>query len=239
MSFRKLCYINFKYNIKKSLAFFISAIFSCSVLFTYSYFLFNKTVGTGISEMGRDSEFLKYVMLTVLIIVVIFALFFIIYSYTSYMQSKNREFALYLTFGMGRKDIARISVFETTIIMILTFIMSFIVQYLISKPFLLIARKVLGYQDLAYEMPLVSTFINIITFIVIYISLLLSSYFKLYKLHIIQLFTLTNAQDICNKPKNIIIGPVLIVGALVLNSVSFVPMFFLISVLICMFGVYL
>lgn len=241
MKFSDVCFLNFKYNLRKYIAYFVSTLFSCTVFFIYSSLLFNETVETEISKIGRDAAFIKNLMVTVLVIVWGFSLFFISYSYSSFLKTRNREFALYLTLGMRRKDIARIVVFEIAAIMLLSMIIGYIISYVISGPFYLLVRSVLGFHHIQFLLTPTGNIINILAFIIIFCILIYVSYHGIYKLNIIDLFKYSSMGDTFLEKPNYksIVGIVLILLSLWINTISGIPMFFMVSVLICIIGLYL
>lgn len=152
------------------------------VLFMYSTLLFNneltkKLINKPIYDM----------MKVALIIIGIFSFFFISYAHSSFMKSRNKEFGLFLTLGMTKKDIDIIIKVENSLIILMSLISGLIAGTVFSRLFFMVVTRILQLKGIKYILNYNSYVLSIGVFLLIYLIVLLLTKIYTNKLDIIEL----------------------------------------------------
>src|SRR5690625_841103 len=111
MTFRQFAFNNVFRNKRLYIAYFLSSLFTVMVFFTFAIFAFhpelsgekmNSNVLQGMSVAGS--------------IIYVFSFFFVLYSMSSFLQSRKREFGLLMIQGMSNKQIRWMVFLENMVI---------------------------------------------------------------------------------------------------------------------------
>ncbi|MDP4092006.1 MAG: ABC transporter permease [Bacillota bacterium] len=199
MTFRDIAVKNLKSHIRKYLAYFLCSSFSVMVIFMFSTLIFNKQL-TDFCKMINVS-FITYFSL---VAVIIFAIFFINYAHTTFIRSRYKEFALYMTLGMTKKDINRIILVENSLILIFSMLIGFISGVLFSRLFQMILMKLINLKKVDFAFDFRSFLITFLTFTLIYVTVIILSRLSTRKLEISEL--LKHSRKIKSEKSSIIIG---------------------------------
>lgn len=113
MTFRRLARSNVRGNWHRYVAFFLSSTFSVMIFFIYAAFLFHPDV---ISGNIRAADKVRQGMILCEYIIVIFSFFFVLYSMSAFLKSRKKEFGLLSLFGMTSRQIAKLVLYENTLI---------------------------------------------------------------------------------------------------------------------------
>src|SRR5699024_4046357 len=98
MTFRQLAFNNVLRNKRVYAAYFLSSLFTVMVFFTFANFAFHPTL-TGESMNVNVTKG----MLVAGGIIYVFSFFFILYSMSSFLQSRKKEFGIFMIQGkIGR-----------------------------------------------------------------------------------------------------------------------------------------
>src|SRR5690606_38001059 len=100
MTFRQFAFNNVTRNKRLYAAYFLSSLFMVMVFFTFSIFAFHPDLsgGTMNSNVTRGMNIAAG-------IIYVFSFFFILYSMSSFLQSRKREFGLLMMQGMSMRQI--------------------------------------------------------------------------------------------------------------------------------------
>src|SRR5690606_37803428 len=137
-TFRKFAFNNVMRNKRLYAAYFLSSMFMVMVFFTFSIFSFhpsldgdslNASVTTGMNVSS--------------IIIYVFSFFFILYSMSSFLQSRKKEFGLLMMQGMSIKQIRSMVFLENMVIGLFATISGIGLGLVFSKAILLIAENVI------------------------------------------------------------------------------------------------
>lgn len=172
MSFRKFAFNNVVRNKRLYAAYFLSSMFMVMVFFTFSIFSFhpaltdntlnaNVTTGMNVSSM----------------IIFVFSFFFILYSMSSFLQSRKKEFGLLMMQGMSMKQIRSMVFLENMVIGLFATIGGIVLGLVFAKAILLLAENVLILNDkLHFYIPLKAIVLTFVAFIALFffISLFVS-----------------------------------------------------------------
>lgn len=243
MTFKDVAVKNFKFNFRRYFAYFLCSSFSIMILFMYSTLLFNneltkKLMDTPIYDMMKVS----------LIVIGTFSFFFISYAHSSFMKSRNREFGLFLTLGMTKKDIGIIIKVENSFIILISLIFGLIAGTVFSRLFFMVVTRILQLKGINYILNYNSYALSIGVFLLIYIIVILLTKIYTNKLEIIELLKNSRKAEI-NKLKHPIIGLLGIaslVASFILMHLTFTEVIFknqlpmiAVYIIMCLVGVYL
>lgn len=171
MNFIQFSYKNVKRNIKSYLGYFFSVLISSALLFSFNMFMNHPNLET--------STFDDYLMLTIKvcsIIAYVFLFFFVFYSVSVFLKSRNKEFGILYSLGISKKQVQKMIFIENFIINTLSSTIGVIVGLIFSKIILISISNLLGIEPLDFYIPLKSMIATIIYFMLlsILISLFIS-----------------------------------------------------------------
>ncbi|MDF2669275.1 MAG: hypothetical protein K0R67_1581 [Paenibacillus sp.] len=147
MTFRQFAYRNVVRNKRTYAAYFLSSAFSVLVFFLVALFIFNPHLQKGIifavALQGLvAAEFIMY----------IFSFFFVLYSVSSFLKTRKREFGILIMHGMTRGQLNRMVFLENMLIGIGAIIAGIGVGLLTGKLFLMIGANFMGIADVPFFM---------------------------------------------------------------------------------------
>lgn len=172
MTFRKFAFNNVIRNKRLYAAYFLSCMFTVMVFFTFAIFAFHPELSG--SEMNSS---VASGMNIAAGIIYVFSFFFILYSMSSFLQSRKREFGLLMMQGMTMGQIRSMVFLENMIIGFFATIGGISIGLVFAKAILLIAENVLVFEErLNFYFPIHALLLTFISFIVLFffISLLVS-----------------------------------------------------------------
>lgn len=164
MTFRQFALNNVLRNKRLYVAYFLSSMFAVMVFFTFSIFAFHPAFQTG----DMPSSAMKGMLVSGGIIYV-FSFFFVLYSMSSFLQSRKKEFGLLMLLGMSSRQIRRMTFLENMLIGFLATISGIGIGLVFAKVILLIAEKVLVIDEtLNFYFPLEAIGLSFISFILLF-----------------------------------------------------------------------
>ncbi|WP_026584789.1 FtsX-like permease family protein [Bacillus sp. J33] len=185
MTFRKLAFINVVRNRQIYLAYFLSSVFSVSVFFIYALFAFHpafttEKIGGYVSVGMHFAEAIIYV----------FSLLFVLYSMSSFLKSRKKEFGILAINGMSDKQLRNLIFLENMLMGFAATISGIAIGLLFAKLLLLISEYVLGMSnELPFYWPWQALLLTSVSFSVLFliISIFTTSFVRCSQL--IDLFT--------------------------------------------------
>ena len=105
-----------------------------------------------------------------LMALIIFAIVFITYTNISFLKNRGKEFGMYLTLGMTRKDLIKIVIFENLSVMILALLVGTLGGAIFGRLFYMALSKILDYINIPYELNIESFVLSAGVFILIFIG---------------------------------------------------------------------
>src|SRR5690625_1005617 len=136
MKFYQLAIKNVVRNQKVYLAYFLSSLFTVMIFFTFANFAFHPAIASG--ALGRN---VTVGMLVAGGIIYAFSFFFILYSMGSFLQSRKKEFGVFMIQGMSNRQIKWMVFLENMLIGFFATILGIGLGLVFSKAILLIDRK--------------------------------------------------------------------------------------------------
>lgn len=164
MSFPQFAFNNIRRNARSYIAFFLSSAFMVMVFFAYAVFMFHPDV-TSI-ELGKNSA---AGMKIASYIVFIFAFFFVLYSISAFLKSRNLEFGILTILGARPGQINKLIFMENMLIGLFSIVTGMAGGLLLSKMFLLLSTKMIGISDLPFYWPLKAILVTAAAFLALFI----------------------------------------------------------------------
>ncbi|WP_019913116.1 FtsX-like permease family protein [Paenibacillus sp. HW567] len=171
MSFPQFAFNNVRRNARAYMAFFLSSAFMVMIFFSYSVFIYHPGVAS--VAMGANSA---AGMKIASYIVFIFAFFFVLYSSSAFLKSRNLEFGILTILGARPGQINRLILLENMLIGLLSIVSGMAGGMLLSKLFLLLSTTVIGIDKLPFYWPVKAMVLTSVCFIALF---LVSSVFTL------------------------------------------------------------
>ncbi len=165
MKFSGIVWKNFKFGIRKYIAFFLCSTFTISIFFIFCNLSFSKEINDFMNRAGMGSE---YVFSIMVIILSIFSVGFISYINSSKNKSRSKEFGLYMTMGMTYRDISRLIILEDLVILAASIVLGIAVGTVFSRLVYMINMKIIGEENGRFVLDYRSYLLTAAIFIVIY-----------------------------------------------------------------------
>lgn len=129
----KLSLKNIRKSFKDYAIYFFTLILGVAIFYVFNA-IGSQTVLLNVTKSTRDIIDLMVNMLSGVSVFVSFILgFLIIYASRFLMKRRNKEFGIYLTLGMSKKNISKIMLFETLIIGVISLIVGLLIGVLSSQ----------------------------------------------------------------------------------------------------------
>ncbi|UKJ83931.1 ABC transporter permease (plasmid) [Priestia megaterium] len=164
MTFRQFAFNNVIRNKRLYAAYFLSSLFTVMVFFTFSIFA-NHPV---LSEDDMSSS-VTTGMNAAAGIIYVFSFFFVLYSMSSFLQSRKKEFGLLMMQGMSMKQIRLMVFLENMLIGFLATLGGILLGLVFAKAILLLAENVLIIEHaLSFYFPVKAIIITFFSFMILF-----------------------------------------------------------------------
>ncbi|GGA60649.1 ABC transporter permease [Ornithinibacillus halotolerans] len=180
MTFRQFAFNNVLRNKRLYIAYFLSSLFTVMVFFTFAIFAFHPAFSG-----GKVNQNALIGMAVAGGIIYVFSFFFVLYSMSSFLQSRKKEFGLLIMFGASNKQIRWMVFLENILIGFFATVGGILTGLVFAKAILLIAENVLIIEEsLYFYFPTWAIIITFISFIFLFfcISLFVSFILRTNKL---------------------------------------------------------
>ncbi|SFX13081.1 putative ABC transport system permease protein [Thermoactinomyces sp. DSM 45891] len=164
MNFRQFAFKNVKRNVRAYLAYFLSSSFAVMIFFIYAMFIFHPDLAK--TRLGEKTQ----IFLSIAEVIVFgFAFFFVLYSISSFLKVRNKEFGILTILGAQKKQLNRLIFFENILIGSFSILAGIVCGLFLAKFFLLLGAKVVGVNELPLYLPVKATGLTIVSFLVLFI----------------------------------------------------------------------
>lgn len=180
VTFRQFAFNNVLRNKRLYIAYFLSSMFTVMVFFTFAIFAFHPAFSSG--SINHNALFGMAVAGG---IIYVFSFFFVLYSMSSFLQSRKKEFGLLMMLGASDKQIRLMVFLENILIGLMATIGGILLGLIFAKAILLIAENVLIINEsLDFYFPALAMVVTFISFIFLFfcISLFVSFILRTNKL---------------------------------------------------------
>ncbi|ULO06585.1 ABC transporter permease [Paenibacillus sp. 19GGS1-52] len=164
MSFPQFAFNNVRRNARAYIAYFLSSSFMVMVFFAYSVFIYHPAVAN--NDMGPRSA---TSMQVAAYIVYVFAFFFVLYSISSFLKSRNLEFGILSILGARPGQINKLVFLENMLIGVSAIVTGITGGMLLSKLFLLLSTRTIGIEDLPFYWPIKAMLVTSISFLALFL----------------------------------------------------------------------
>lgn len=172
MNFRRFAFNNVVRNKRLYAAYFLSSMFTVMVFFTFAILAFHPDLAG--SKMNSTVQFGMNIAGG---IIYVFSFFYILYSMSSFLNTRKKEFGLLMIQGMSVRQIRLMVFMENMLIGFFATLGGILLGLIFSKGILLIAENVLVMDDvLNFYLPIQAVIVTLFSFILLFffISLFVS-----------------------------------------------------------------
>lgn len=166
MNFPQFAYNNVKRNARAYFAYFLSSAFMVMIFFSFAVFIFHPAIEA--SEMNRMT---KTGMQAAEYVIFAFAFFFVLYSISVFLKSRNKEFGLLLMLGAKPSQLNRLVFLENIFIGAGSILSGIGAGLLLSKLFLLLASRMTDTEELPFYLPVKAALLTTGAFALLFLSI--------------------------------------------------------------------
>jgi putative ABC transport system permease protein len=194
MTFRQFAFNNVIRNKRVYIGHFLSSTFAVIIFFTFGLIANHPALAGNITEISSTMNKLgKGTFQVSQYIIYIFSMFFILYSVSSFLKKRKKEFGILMMLGLSPRQFNRLVFFENIIIGVSATIVGIGVGLIFSKLILLISASVLTLdKGLPFYFPNKAIATTAIAFMVLFI---LISLFTAKTIKVSKLVELIKAED--------------------------------------------
>lgn len=186
MTFRQFAFNNIIRSKRTYAAHFLSSTFSVMVFFTYALLLFHPGLqGELASTSATMSKLGTMGMKISQYLIFIFSFFFLLYSVSSFLKTRKKEFGILMMHGMSPSQLNKLIFLENMLIGIASITFGIVIGLIFSKLILLLSANILAIdKGLPFYIPIKAVFVTAGAFLILFlfISLFTSKMVKVNKL---------------------------------------------------------
>ncbi|TDL66282.1 ABC transporter permease [Rhodococcus qingshengii] len=145
MTFRQFAFRNVIRNKRTYAAYFLSSAFSVMIFFVYALFIFNPDINKGVTASAAIE-----LMTVAEVIMYVFSFLFVLYSVSTFLKSRKREFGILMMHGMTRSQLNTMVFLENMLIGIAAIITGIGAGIITGKLFLMIGSRMIGIESLPF-----------------------------------------------------------------------------------------
>lgn len=184
MNFPQFAFNNVRRNARAYVAYLLSSSFMVMIFFTYAVFVYHPKIAN--SEMGNMT---RVGMSIATAIVYVFAFFFVMYSISVFLKSRNREFGILTILGAESRQINLLIFLENILIGAVAIVTGIAAGLILSKVFLLVSTKVIDLEDLPFYWPAKAILLTAGAFILLFLFISLFTLMFIRKRQVLDLLT--------------------------------------------------
>ncbi|MCM3240132.1 ABC transporter permease [Heyndrickxia oleronia] len=163
MTFPQFVYRNVIRNKRIYAAYFLSSAFSVMIFFVYALFIFHPDIKKGVT-----SSVAIQLMTAAEVIMYVFSFLFVLYSVSTFLKSRKREFGILMMHGMTRSQLNRMVFLENMIIGVGAIVVGIGVGILTGKLFLMIGSRMIGIDQLPFILSMKALLLTAIAFLLLF-----------------------------------------------------------------------
>ncbi|MFD7521809.1 FtsX-like permease family protein [Paenibacillus chitinolyticus] len=182
MNFPRFAFNNVKRNGRAYFAYFLSSAFMVMIFFTYAVFIYHPQLDRSLmGPMTRAGmQFAAYV-------VFIFSFFFVLYSISMFLKSRNKEFGILTILGADSGQINRLIFLENMLVGAASIVTGIFSGIFLSKLFLLISMKMTGMENLPFYWPIRAILLTAGSFALLFLVISVLTLFFIRKNNVLEL----------------------------------------------------
>ncbi|MFS0562985.1 ABC transporter permease [Terribacillus sp. 179-K 1B1 HS] len=164
MTFRQFAFRNVLRNKRLYIAYFLSSLFTVMVFFTFAIFAFHPALSD-----GSTNKYALFGMAVAGGIIYLFSFFFVLYSMSSFLQSRKKEFGLLIGLGASDKQIRLMVFLENILIGFFATAGGILIGLVFAKSILLIAENILIIDaSLDFYFPVLAIVVTFVSFLFLF-----------------------------------------------------------------------
>ncbi|MBB2480595.1 FtsX-like permease family protein [Bacillus sp. APMAM] len=176
---------NIRKNFKNYFLYIASMVFSIVIYFTFVSLKYDQTIQATTDSSTKISSAFNAAS----VVLIIFVAIFIWYSNSFFTKKRKKEVGLYSLLGVRKKQIGRMLFYENFIMGILALIIGIILGSILSKFFVVLLMKVMGYDAISnFAISFAAVMNTVIVFILITAITSIHGYRLIYRFKLIELF---------------------------------------------------
>ncbi|MCM3651422.1 FtsX-like permease family protein [Metabacillus litoralis] len=164
MTFRQFAYRNVIRNKRTYAAYFLSSAFSVMIFFVYALFIFHPGIQHGVTNTAA-----RQLMIAAEFIMYFFSFFFVIYSVSTFLKSRKREFGILMMHGMTKSQLNWLVFLENMLIGVGAIILGIGTGLITGKLFLMIGSVMLKIETLSFHLSYRALSLTIIAFLALFL----------------------------------------------------------------------
>lgn len=184
MNFPQFAFNNVRRNARAYVAYLLSSSFMVMIFFTYAVFAYHPKIAS--SEMGSMT---RTGMTIATVIVYVFAFFFVLYSISVFLKSRNREFGILTILGAESRQINLLIFLENLLIGAVAIVTGIAAGLILSKVFLLVSTRVIDMDDLPFYWPVKAILLTAGAFILLFLFISMFTLMFIRKRQVLDLLT--------------------------------------------------
>ncbi|WP_078551328.1 FtsX-like permease family protein [Bacillus alkalicellulosilyticus] len=164
MTFRQFAFNNVLRNKRLYLAYFLSSMFTVMVFFTFAIFAFHPAFSS-----GAINQNVLFGMGVAGGIIYVFSFFYILYSMSSFLQSRKKEFGLLIMLGASNRQVRLMIFLENILVGFYATVGGIVIGLVFAKAILLVAENVLIISEtLDFYVPIQAIVVTFISFLFLF-----------------------------------------------------------------------
>lgn len=181
-------------NIKLYYLYFFALIFSVVLYFVFATLQHDPAV-------LAQSEQMSTAFLAAGILLVFISGIFVVYANSIFLKRRSREIGLYQLIGLKKRVVARLLIIENFLLGIAALVMGIAVGLLVSRVFLLLLMKLIGYETtIEISFSITAVVQTIIVFIAIFMLTTIQMISTVYRNTLLSLFNTEKTEEHPKKP---------------------------------------
>ncbi|WP_374020320.1 FtsX-like permease family protein [Paenibacillus thiaminolyticus] len=140
MTYRQLAINNIKGSWHRYGAYFLSCVFAVMIFFVYASIIYHPEVADG---KIQESDYVRQLMIICEVLIMVFSFFFILYSSSAFLKSRQKELGLLSLFGSTKGQLRMLVFYENMLISILAIVVGIGSGMVLLKLFLMAMSRLL------------------------------------------------------------------------------------------------
>lgn len=163
MTFRQFAFRNVVRNKRTYAAYFLSSAFSVLIFFVYALFIFHPDINKGVTSMIAVQ-----LMTAAEVIMYLFSFLFVLYSVSTFLKSRKREFGILIMHGMTKGQLNTMIFLENMLIGIGAIVAGIGAGIITGKLFLMVGSRMLDIESLPFYLSGKALLLTIGAFLILF-----------------------------------------------------------------------
>ncbi|KEF37899.1 ABC-type transport system, involved in lipoprotein release, permease component [Schinkia azotoformans MEV2011] len=166
MTFPQFVFRNVSRNKRTYAAYFFSSAFSVLIFFVYALFIFHPDIKEGVTQALAIQ-----LMIIAEVIMYVFSFLFVLYSVSTFLKSRKREFGILMIHGMTKSQLNAMVFLENMLIGIGAIVAGIGAGILTGKLFLMIGARMIGIPPLPFYLSGKALLLTICAFVILFLTI--------------------------------------------------------------------